>query len=162
MPFLLLCGMGFSAFFTGLGMVGFIPMALVMLLGNGPYVSHGVVVDKATFLADAAPLLIALPIVLAVYGAIAYGLWKERPWTRAVMMAYWAVLLVVMLVVAVVGPSTIGSLISSFAAIALCGGLAALYLYGKESVVAYYAAIAAQEASRTSTDIGVAPATQAS
>jgi hypothetical protein len=162
MPFLLLCGMGFSAFFASLGTLIFIPMALVMLLGDGPFRSNDVVVDKATFLADAAPLLIIFPIVLAAYGTVAYGLWKERRWTRTVIMGFWAVLFAGMVGVAVFVPSGDQNVVGSLISFLFMWGIAAWYCYGKRSVLEYYQAIEAQEASRSPTGPGVAPTPEAS
>ena len=155
MPFLLLCGMGFSAFFAGVGTFVLTLMVPIMVFGNGPFTSNGVEVDKATFLRDAAPTFLIMPLFLALYGAVAYGLWKERPWTRTVMAGCWVALVVASILATFLVPSEDSDAVISVTSMVLMTGFAAWYLYGKGSVIAYYRAIEEQDARRRAALAGI-------
>jgi len=73
----------------------------------------------------------------ALFLAIGIGLWRDRAWTRPLMLAYWP--LSALLGFVMPDTPTEGAIsLAVFAAI--CGAFAALYLYGKASVRAYYEA----------------------
>ena len=87
MPFLLMCGMGFTMFFACLAVLAFVVL-VVMLPFSGSYSIDGHAVSRAEFLAREWPLLVAWPILAGGIVSIAYALWKELPWSRPVMMAF--------------------------------------------------------------------------
>jgi hypothetical protein len=142
MPLLLLCGFGFSAFFTAVGLVAYTVVVLATVFGNGPFTSFGREVSRGTFLREALPLLLAFPTVLGFFGVVAYGLWKEKPWSRTTMMAFWLVSFLATLGVSVFTPAKTGDFVASLIGHVLLAALAGWYLYGNAGVVEYYRTLA--------------------
>jgi len=72
------------------------------------------------------------------FGAIAFGLWRERPWARPLMLAYWplSTALVVALDWRQADAVADGLAAAFFSLIAFA--VAAWYLYGKSNVVAFF------------------------
>lgn len=77
--------------------------------------------------------------------AIAFGIWKERWWSRYVIMAFWAVV-VAMNVGFGWAQSGFGGVASAVAGSALVVVLVGWYLFGKENVVEYYQALEREQA----------------
>jgi len=70
--------------------------------------------------------------------AIAYGLLREKSWTRPLMMLFWLLVAVGMIAT---GGKDGGDLACSVALLAIPAGVAAWYLYRKDNVVDYYDAL---------------------
>jgi hypothetical protein len=137
MPFLLLCGMGLSAFFAGVGTLAFCGITLGSLFTNS-FTFNGQSVSGAEFWRHMWPFFLAYPLVLAAFGVIAFALWKERIWAREAIMGFWAITAAAEVVVLIVTPEKVpgGTIIMTMLWLACCWGAAAWYLYGKANVQA--------------------------
>lgn len=71
---------------------------------------------------------------------IAYGLYRERPWTRALMLAFWVVIGALTFATKM-SKGSAGDLVSSIAWTVFCLGTTGAYLYAKTNVVDYYRAL---------------------
>ncbi len=151
MPFLMLCGMGLSAFMAGLGAVVYTLILVVAALGNGPYTVNGESVDRTTFFSSMGPFFLAYPLALAAFGIVAYAFWRERPWGRAIVMAFWLALFLATLLVQLMEPQPTGDFLSGLLVLLFCWAIAAWYFYSKSSVVAYYKAVEAKFRSTNAT-----------
>jgi hypothetical protein len=109
--------------------------ALVFILAPfdlGNYSINDQAVSGPVFLRQAG---LVFALVVGILGAIAVGLWRERAWVRPLMIAYW---LLLPLGTLSLDGWTPGSLIAAVGMAAVCAGVAALYLYGRPNVVAYF------------------------
>ncbi len=140
MPFLLLCGMGFSAFMAGIGLLVLILMVPMLVFGSS-FTFNGEAVSRAEFLARSWPLLLFWPLLMGLVGAIAYGLLRERSWSRSCILAFWGISAIAQVPLAFQADSSGMELVSALLAFAILGGCAVWYLYGKTNVIAYYHAI---------------------
>lgn len=142
MPFLLLCGMGLSALFAGVGVVAYAAITIGALFGN-TFTFNGQAVSRAQFWHGMWPFFVAYPLVLAGFGIIALALWKERRWAREAIMALWAVAAAAEVVALIVTPEQVpgATIVLTMMWLACCWGTAALHLYGKANVHAYYEAL---------------------
>ena len=146
MPLLLLCGMGFFAFFTVVGSIAYILTLLAALLGSGGFTVNGVPTNRAGFFAEAWPTLVAFPPALLAFGAIVYGLWRERPWSRAAMMGFWAAVVLISIGAQFYYPDDTATFIAGLAMTGLLWVVAWWYCYRKRSVAAYFSVIASRAA----------------
>jgi hypothetical protein len=142
MPFLLLCAMGFCAFFAVVGTLAYLGI-LLSLLGDGPFTVNERPVTRAGFLAAIWPLLVALPPALASAAGVAYGLRRERPWSRPVLLGF-GILNGLLSVGLALGQGDVGDVLTAGLWTALVVGMPAWYLYRKGAVVAYYHAVTAK------------------
>jgi O-antigen/teichoic acid export membrane protein len=102
----------------------------------GRYTIHDEPVSGPEFLHRAGLLFTTLGGVLV---AIAVGLWREREWSRPLMVLTWIVLGVGTLV-SDLEPRA-GGLVGGTVTMLITAGLATWYLYHKRNVVAYYRVI---------------------
>lgn len=142
MPLLLLCGMGLLAFFVAVGSIAYTVIALVSLLGHGPFTVNDSPVSKAEFIHTIWPILAFYPLGLLALGAMAYALWRERAWSRPAMMAFWLVAVAATIIEQFVTPEDIPTFIITVITLLLSATIAAWYLYRKRSVASYYRAVA--------------------
>lgn len=141
MPLLLLCGMGFGTFFALVALL-VVGGMLVMLPFASQYTVNEVPVTRAEFVQKSWPLLVGFPVAAGCALAIVYALWRELPWSRRAIIAYWVVSLVAVCLVAIVSGKPVDLLTS----VVMFGGIIGLlswYLYRKPSVRAYYSALRA-------------------
>jgi hypothetical protein len=123
------------------GAPGFGALALLGVacagLGIGSYSINGQSVSGSEFLAQAGPYLGAVGLLSLLIG---FGIWRERPWTRWVIVAFWAVSLAGG---AGLGwsRSGLGGAAGGLAQSLLPAILATWYCFGKDNVVAYYRAL---------------------
>jgi hypothetical protein len=145
MPFLLLCGMGLSAFFAGVGTLAYLGLTIGSLFSEA-FTFNGQSVGRDEFWRHMWPFFVAYPVLLAAFGTVAFALWKERLWSREAIMAWWALAAVAEIIVLIVTPEKVpvGTILMSLIWLAGCWGVAAWYLYGKANVQAYYAAVLQQ------------------
>jgi hypothetical protein len=152
MPLLLLCGMGFGAFFAGLSLL-VVGGILVMLPFTSTFTVNGASATRAEFIQQSWPLLVGFPIASGCALAVVYALWRELPWSRGAILGYWIVVLVAVCVMAIVT----GEAVDLLPSILMFGSVIALlswYLYRKPNVRAYYDALAELPHNRgTSPDI---------
>lgn len=146
MPLLLMVGMAFSGFFTAIAALVIPLMALSMLFSSHFTDSDGRSVTRAEFFADAWPLMLGMTAITAIMGLIAYGLWKERPWSRDFIMAYWLVTGGIVVSTQFVSPQPLGEFLSGMFGVVVLAVIALWYLYGSEGVQAYYRAVASKAA----------------
>lgn len=109
------------------------------ILGVGDFTINGEPVSRGEFVLRSGPFLLGLGSLAL---AIAYGAWREHPWTRWTIVAYWAV--------ALAGSagfgwsqSGLGGASAAMAASLLPALLAIWYCFGKENVVEYFGALEA-------------------
>ncbi len=141
MPLLLLCGMGFFAFFTAVGTIAYTFLLLAALAGGGGFSFNGVPTDRAGFFAEAWPTLVAFPPLLILLGSIAYGLWRERPWSRLAMMGFWAAIVLVSVAAQLFQPDGTATFLAGLVMTSVMWAVAWWYCYRKRSVAAYYSVI---------------------
>jgi len=115
-------------------------LAVLLAAVNASFVSYtvnGEAVSGHEFLLSAGVAFAALG---ALSLAIAFGIWRERVWTRYLILVFWAVV-----VAANIGlgwaQSRISGVLSAVAGIATVLLLVGWYLFGKENVVEYYRAL---------------------
>ena len=146
MPFLLLCGIGFSAMF---GTISIATVATILLMT--PFVSTFTVNEepatRAQFLSFAAPILLAFLALAAAALGIVWALWKELPWSRPAILAFWLVGLFTLPGLALESGDA-GDLRSTVATWGVLTACVWWYLYGKRTVVTYYRAISARHEQR--------------
>lgn len=133
MPFLLMAGMVLSAF---IAVVGGLAFGLQFIAGSSwtALVGDAGASDLVERLHNGSLLTVGFTVLI---GFIAWGLWREKSWTRHLMVGFWGLTLVVAAVLSVRGLSNWGS-----GCMPLIGmGLATAYLYGKQNVRAYYRAL---------------------
>jgi hypothetical protein len=104
----------------------------------GRYTIHDEPVSGPEFLHRAGLLFTTLGAVLV---AIAVGLWKQREWSRPLMVLTWVVLGVGTLVSDLEPRADTAGLVGGMVTMLITAALAAWYLYRKRNVVAYYRAI---------------------
>lgn len=130
-PALLLIGQGICGFAACLFLL-FIPLAA---LNIGSYSISNRPVSSAEFLRVGGP-----PFVLigGWFAAIALGLWRDKSWSRPLMLAYWPVSTAIGIALLWNDPDLVTNIASGciFGAIAM--SIAAWYLYRKDNVVAYF------------------------
>jgi hypothetical protein len=106
------------------------------------YTINGETVSGHEFLRTAGAAFGAMGIALL---AIAFGIWKERGWTRYLIMAFWAVVLATNIGFGW-AQSGLAGVVSAVAGSALVVVLVGWYLFGKENVVEYYQALEREQA----------------
>ena len=140
MPLLLLLGFGLSAFMSGLGAVAYVLM-VVTLPFSSSYSIDGHPATRSEFLHATWPLFVLFPPMLLLFGAIAYALWRERPWSRVLMLAFWGVNVLVGIGIALFPFAQETGASGAWASVAtyvVTLAVAWWYLYRKPGVVAYY------------------------
>lgn len=135
MPLLLLIGMAGSMISS---IISGIAIMTLFFSQKSIFWTNGEQVSREQFLSKGGYLLFLVPVLL---GAISYGLWKERAWTRHLMVLCWVVLAI---------PSVGGLLLGTFEgehhfAALILFPVVIWYLYFKRSVVSYYQAVSAAE-----------------
>lgn len=137
-PLLLTLGIYGSAFFAGVS-------ALFLILAPfniGSYSIGDRAVTGPEFLRQVGA---TFGVAGALCAAISYGLWRERSWTRPLMLLFWVVLDITLITQAVKYPAPdLGPVGATFFS-AVYVLVSAWYLYGRASVNAYYAALRAAE-----------------
>jgi hypothetical protein len=142
MPFLLTCVMGFCALTAVVGTLAYLVIAL-SLLGSGPFTVNDQPVTRAGFVEAMWPVLLVFPPMLAGAASAAYGLRRERPWSRRLLLALGVFNAAVTLGLA----PTAGEPEHWVAAGMWCVvivGVPAWYLYRKAAVVSYFRAVSAR------------------
>jgi uncharacterized membrane protein (UPF0136 family) len=137
MPLVLLCGLGFSAFFSALGALVFALLAISLPFSR-TYAVDGHAATRAQFLAASIPVLVAFPPILVLFAAIAYALWRELPWSRPLILAFWGANLLLGAGLAVWGPVRDRGEWVPVPVYLVVIGIVWWYLYRKSTVVAYY------------------------
>ncbi|HET8701826.1 MAG TPA: hypothetical protein VFL97_09200 [Nitrococcus sp.] len=156
MPFLLMAGMGFSAFFSAVWALVSLLMIPITLFG-GNYTVNGVPATRAEFWQASAPVFLGVGAVGVLSGAIAYTLWAERPVSRALMMGFWA-LSGLVAAISLAWSGEVGAMLGGLAETAVLAAVAYWYLYVKPNVKAYYSALAvAVQPASTANEPGAAP-----
>jgi hypothetical protein len=153
MPFLLLCGMGFGAFFVT---VAFLVLAgmLVMLPFSSEYTVNAVPVTRVEFMQKSWPLLVVFSLAAGYLLAVVYALWRELAWSRRAIIAYWLLSLVMVCLMAIIS----GNAADLVANVAMFGSVIALlwwYLYRKPTVRAYYSALEALPHNRATRSLDI-------
>jgi hypothetical protein len=123
------------------GIVGAVSLALIVpaALDWGTYSINGETVSGRHFLGRLGALWGIAGLLCLV---IAYGLFRERSWTRPLMLAFWVVVGLGRFTsrMEIGGPGA--SAVVAIAWTAFCVFTAGAYLYGNAGVVRYYRALA--------------------
>jgi hypothetical protein len=134
------------------GMIGSALWAIlwIILLGLAPfnlgsYDINGQEVSGPEFLREAGVTLVALTLLSA---AIAIGIYRERAWSRFLMLSYWAVTGAFQIVLAIRSSGGAAEIATAVLMALIYVGAAGWYLYGKENVVEYYKVLEASDAAR--------------
>jgi len=137
MPLLLLCGLGFSAFFSGLGAF-ILTIFAIWLPFSSSYSVDGHAATRAQFFAASLPILVAVPPLLLLFAAIAYALWRELQWSRPLIVAFWCANLLLGAGLATWGPVHDPEAWAPLPIYLIIIAIVWWYLYRKPAVVAYY------------------------
>jgi len=133
LPSLLFLGKLGTTFFGGISLLAFV---MAILNAGGFSIDH-VQMRGHEFLRHAG---FGWAIITASLVAIAYGLWRARPWVRPLMVAWWVNFAGIIVLPAIGGRGTLADAIPKVAQCLIVGFVAYLYLYRKENVVAYFKA----------------------
>ena len=139
-PLLIKCGWAFMAIWA----VTMYVTAAVVLVGAtidaivnglGPTrVTRGVIVDVSGFI-----------LFAAVSGPFAWGVWKERPWTREVAMAFWVCAVLISVAQVILEPTQLAQDARGILWPLIWAAMAVWYFYRKRDVVRYYDDLRARE-----------------
>lgn len=102
------------------------------------YSISGQAVSGREFLVDGGGY--AFGLIGGWVAAIAVGLWRERAWTRPLMLAYWPVSGALTVALEWHEADFVTTIVSMLLFTGVAFATAAWYLYDKENVVAYFAA----------------------
>jgi len=141
MPFLLMVGMGLTAFFSSVWVLASVLM-IIMLPFGGTYTFNGQPVAKGDFLKVAALPVLAVGAAGVLLASIAYALWAERPISRTLMMVFWAVIGLIS-AISLAWDGEVGAMLGVVAEIGVTTAVAYWYLYAKPNVKAYFATLEA-------------------
>jgi hypothetical protein len=136
MPLLLLCGLGFSAFFSALGAIVFTIFAITIPFTTS-YSVDGHPATRAEFFAASWPSLGILPVLL-LFVAVAFALWRELPWSRPLILGLWGANLVLFIGLEIWGPVKDRGDWTPVFVFPIMIAIVWWYLYRKATVVAYY------------------------
>jgi hypothetical protein len=135
-PWLVRLGGGYSLIFG----IGFLLLLASAPFDVGSYSISGEPVSGPVFLRAA-----WLPFLSfgGLFLGIGIGLWRNRPWSRQLVMVFWCWAAVCMIGAALLGSSAISTadLVSGLAGVGLLAPIAGWYFYRKQNVVGYYDAI---------------------
>jgi hypothetical protein len=152
MPLLLLCGLGFSAFFSALGALVFTFFAISLPFSSS-YTVDGHAATRAQFFAVSLPILVAFPPILLLFAAIAYALWREMPWSRPLILAFWGANLLFSAGLATWGPVHDRGEWAPVPMYLIMIAIVWWYLYRKSTVVAYYRVLEEQVRGKSLTEL---------
>jgi hypothetical protein len=122
-------------FVSGFVGAGALFIMLLAPFNMGSYSINGQAVSGPEFLRRFGILWTLAGALLLV---IAYGLYRERPWTRPLMLGYWLVIGLLLFTAEIGKSGSAGSMLSAIAWASFYLFGAGAYLYGKASVVQYY------------------------
>ena len=143
-PFLITCGMAFMAFFAAVAAV-VVPLFIVIaLVSSGPFTIDGVPVTKGAFLSFSLPIFLVIVPVATLAGAFAWGVWKERAWTRGAAMAFWVCSALVSIGQLILVPDQRSEAVQGLLSLLVIVPVALWYFYRKRTVVLYYGALQAR------------------
>ena len=125
-------------FMSGLMGVTFLAVLAFAPFDIGEFTYNGERVSGPEFLRLAGPLFL---VVGALFAAIGWGLWRNKPWARPLIMFFWMALIVLIIAVAWGMPDGRGEALGTLPSLLPMAGIAWWYLYRKENVVAYFAAL---------------------
>lgn len=134
-PLLLLMLMVFLASLATIGLI--ITFMTVTVPGNEDYIVDNRLATQSDFLIKMFPFIL---LYLAA-APIAYGLWKERPWTRPLLVAFFAIPEFGKYLTPRWSEAPAHAFIPRFILSAILIGLLGWYLYKKRNVVRYYNAL---------------------
>lgn len=134
-PSLLMIFMVFLGAFATIGTI--ITFLTVTVPGNEDYIVDNRLASQSDF------LLKMLPFILLYLAAapIAYGLWRERAWTRPLLLAFFGIPELGKYLMPRWQEAPAHALIPRFILSAVLVGLLSWYLYRKRNVVRYYNAL---------------------
>ena len=81
----------------------------------------------------------------AVSGAFTWGVWKQRAWTREVAMAFWVLLLPILLAEVILEPAQFSRDVRGILTTVILAAIAVWYFYWKRNVVLYYDELKSRE-----------------
>lgn len=141
MPLSLKLGLVASGLLAGIGVVVAVFAVGMALFGSGPFAVAGEPVSRSEYLTTMMPLLLVHTVFVILFAAVAYGLWKERPWSRHVMMAVWGLLAAFLVITVSADQQLNPAALLSSGLYALLWLMAWWHLYRKPDLVAYYDSI---------------------
>ena len=132
-PLLLIVGQ----FMSGLMGVTFLTLLGLAPCDVGEFSYNGRAVSGPEFLRLAGP---TFAVVGGLFAAIGWGLWRNKPWARPLIMLWWFALIVLVIAVSWGTPEGRIEALGTLATLVPLAVIAWWYLYRKENVVTYFAA----------------------
>lgn len=132
-PLLLLIGQVIS----GVMGVTFLALLLFAPFDIGEFTYNDQAVSGPEFLRLAGPLFV---IVGVLFAAIGWGLWRNKPWARPLIMLHWLALIALVVAVSWSMPEGRTQALNTLPTLVPLAVFAWWYLYRKKNVVAYFAA----------------------
>ena len=137
MPLLMKVGMGLAALFP----IGAVILLALAALGIGSFRIGNRPVAPGEWLRLAGPLFVVTGALMA---AVAYACWKEKPWSRHLALAHWAVVGLYALLLGLSGQLPRYLMWRALIETGVLGAFALWYFYAKRNVVEYFRALRAR------------------
>jgi CHASE2 domain-containing sensor protein len=130
-PLLIKCGWAFMGLWAG---TMYITAGVVLFGAAIDAIANGLAPIRMTRddILDASGFI----VFAAVSGPFAWGVWKERSWTREAVMAFWSCLVLIVVAGMFLQPHSDDA--RTLLYVLICAGFAVWYFYGKRNVVLYY------------------------
>lgn len=141
MPLLVRLSGAFAGLWAACALLVLALMIGVALFGGGPFEFNGEPVSRASYLRHLPPVALGLGALATYFGAVAFGIWRERAWVRPAVLAFWLGISALL-----VGQGIAGVMNVAVALIwpAIYLGFVGWYFYRKPNVVDYYRALEAR------------------
>ena len=142
MPLLVRLAAAFAGFWAACALLALLMVIGIALFGGGPFEFNGAPVSRGEFLRRLPPLALGFGALVAYFGAVALGVWRERTWVRPAVLIFWLAVSAVLVAQGIMG--AIG-LAEALVWPAVYLGFVGWYFYAKPNVVAYYRALEVRE-----------------
>ena len=139
-PFLIKCGWAFMALWA---VTMYVTAAFVLVGATIDAIVNGLPPTRVT--KDDILLGSGFILFAAVSGPFAWGVWKERPWTRETAMAFWVGMVLIAVAQAILKPIPSLEDVREILWTLIGAATAAWYFYRQQDVVLYYKELAARE-----------------
>lgn len=130
-PLLIKCGWAFMAFWAG---TMYVTAAVLLVGATVDAIVNGMGPTSVT--RDDIVLVFGFLVFAAVSGPFAWGVWKQRSWTREVAIAFWVGLVLTVVTGMILTPHSDD--VRTLLYVLSCAGVAVWYFYRKRNVVLYY------------------------
>ena len=118
--------------------MGFALALALAPFGRGSYFINNQPVSGPTFFREAWPSYL---LAVGLHAVIAFGLWRERPWVRWLLLAYWPAFGILLAVFYLRHPEAVPDVVGTALFSVLASVVAWWYLYRRQNVVTYFRAL---------------------